>query len=135
MLRSNGDVLYVGKARSLKRRINSYFQKKSSHAEHILEMLSQAADIDVTDTGSALEAAILENDEIKRLSPPYNKALRSRDRQLWFCDRSLTSFSGRPDDIHTVGPLPSREIVESVGIQPCQEPGTSIGPKVVGRTR
>ena len=140
MLRSNGDVLYVGKAKSLKRRVNSYFQKKSSHAEHILEMLSQAADIDVTVTGSALEAAVLENDEIKRLSPPYNKALRSRDRRLLFCDRSLTSFSARPDDVHTIGPLPTRETVESLGMlgglieagNGLRETGVSSIPAVLG---
>ena len=51
MLRSNGDLLYIGKATSLKHRVNSYFRQKGSQAEHILEMLSQATDLDVTLTG------------------------------------------------------------------------------------
>lgn len=40
MYRSKGDLLYIGKARSLKKRVNSYFSGKKQHAEHILEMLS-----------------------------------------------------------------------------------------------
>ena len=66
MLRSNRDLLYIGKATSLKQRVNSYFRQKGAQAEHTLEMLSQAADLDVTLTGSALEAAVLESDEIKQ---------------------------------------------------------------------
>ena len=53
MRRSNRDVLYVGKARSLKDRVNSYFQKHRKHPEHIMEMLTQAKDLDVKITGSA----------------------------------------------------------------------------------
>ena len=109
MLRSNGDVLYVGKAGSLRRRVNSYFQKRSSHAEHILEMLSQAQSIDVTETGSALEAAMLESDEIKRLTPPYNVSLRERDRKIRFCSDDFSSFSFNADAGHIIGPLPNEE--------------------------
>ncbi len=108
MLRSSGDVLYVGKAGSLKRRVNSYFQKSSGHAERTLEMLTQARLLDVTETGSALEAALLECDEIKRLSPPYNVALRRRGRKLWYCSRDLLEVTAQPDEAHPVGPLPDR---------------------------
>ena len=70
MLRAKkGDPLYIGKAKSLKQRVNSYFWQKTAHAEHILEMLTQARELDFTLTGSALEAAILEADEIKSLKP------------------------------------------------------------------
>ena len=69
MLRSNTDLLYIGKATSLKQRVNSYFRQKGAQAEHTLEMLSQAADLDVTLTGSALEAAMLESDNIHCLGP------------------------------------------------------------------
>jgi hypothetical protein len=60
--------------------VNSYFQSRRKHSEHILEMLTQAKDLDVTVTGSALEAAVLESDEIKTFKPPYNMALREKDR-------------------------------------------------------
>lgn len=114
MLRSNGDLLYIGKATSLKHRVNSYFRQKGSRAEHTLEMLSQAADLDVTLTGSALEAALLESDEIKRHSPPYNVALRKGQRKLVFCSRDLRSCAVKPDKIHGIGPLPEGNITAAM---------------------
>jgi len=106
MLRSNGDVLYIGKAKSLKERINSYFRPKAPHAEHILEMLTQARGLDATRTGSALEAAILESDEIKRQSPPYNIALRRFQRRLIFCGKDLRLKAAAADEACPAGPLP-----------------------------
>jgi DNA polymerase-3 subunit epsilon len=106
MRRSNGDVLYIGKAALLKQRVNSYFRPKGVRAEHTLEMLSQAADLDVTPTASALEAAVLESDEIKRLAPPYNVALQKKERKLVFFSSDLRSCSDHPDRRHCIGPLP-----------------------------
>jgi DNA polymerase-3 subunit epsilon len=114
MLRSNGDLLYIGKARSLKRRVNSYFQKRSSHAEHILEMLTQARDLDVTATDSALEAALMESDEIKIYSPPYNIALRKGDRRLGFYSKDFRQCAPAADDLHCVGPLPCSELLKPI---------------------
>ncbi|MEE4262720.1 MAG: GIY-YIG nuclease family protein, partial [Desulfobacteraceae bacterium] len=114
MLRANGDLLYIGKAKSLKLRVNSYFRKKAPHAEHTLEMLSQAQKLDFTLTGSALEAALLESDEIKRHSPPYNIALRSRQRKLIFCTKDLSRHSAVADREYTVGPLPDGKFIEAV---------------------
>jgi DNA polymerase-3 subunit epsilon len=114
MLRSNGDLLYIGKATSLKQRVNSYFRQKGSPAEHTLEMLSQATDLDVTLTGSALEAAVLESDEIKRHSPPYNVALQEGQRKLLFCSRDFQKRSAKADKIHGVGPLPEGNITDAI---------------------
>lgn len=105
MRRSNGDLLYIGKATSLKQRVNSYFGQKGVRAEHTLEMLSQAVDLDVTLTGSALEAAVLESDEIKRFAPPYNVALQKGQRKLVFCSNDLQTCAAKPDTTHCVGPL------------------------------
>jgi DNA polymerase-3 subunit epsilon len=110
MLRSNRDLLYIGKATSLKQRVNSYFRQKGARAEHTLEMLSQAADLDVTLTGSALEAAVLESDEIKRYSPPYNVALQAGQRKLVFYSRNLQKCSDKADIIHCIGPFPEGNI-------------------------
>ncbi|MBL8943196.1 MAG: hypothetical protein JNK45_08625 [Myxococcales bacterium] len=107
MLRTGGDVLYVGKATSLRKRVNSYFQKQRNIPEHLLEMLSQARELDVTPTASALEAAVLECDEIKRLAPPFNTALGSRDRAAWFAGDQLDDLCERADDRHRLGPLGS----------------------------
>jgi DNA polymerase-3 subunit epsilon len=109
MLRSNGDILYIGKAKSLRHRVNSYFRRSSQHPEHILEMLSQAKQLDITETESVLEAVILESDEIKRFSPPYNVALRKNERSVWFCSRDYQEFNTKPDASCRIGPLPSQE--------------------------
>jgi DNA polymerase-3 subunit epsilon len=115
MLRSNGDVLYVGKASSLKKRVASYFRKSSRHPEHILEMLSQAKNLDITTTGSVMEAAILESDEIKRLSPPYNVALRGGERDVWFCSSDLREFKLEANDKYRVGPLLFQDAAARLG--------------------
>jgi len=114
MLRANGDLLYIGKTKSLKQRVNSYFRQKGSPGEHILEMLTQAYDLDFTLTGSALEAALLENDEIKQNSPPYNVALRKRQRQLVFCSKDLKHRATTADDTHPIGPLPSGNLIDAM---------------------
>jgi len=114
MLRSNNDLLYIGKAKSLKLRVNSYFRKKAPHAEHILEMLTQARRLDYTVTGTALEAAMLESDEIKRHSPPYNIALRRRQRRLAFSSKDLCRHSTTSDRDCCVGPLPEGSFIEAV---------------------
>jgi len=115
MLRARkGAPLYIGKAKSLKQRVNSYFRQKTPHAEHTLEMLTQARALDFTQTGSALEAAILESDEIKHRSPPYNIALRRRQRGLAFCTKDLCRHSAVVASDHPVGPLPAGRFIKSV---------------------
>jgi len=115
MLRAkNGEPLYIGKAKSLKQRVNSYFRQKAPHAEHTLEMLTQARELDFTLTGSALEAAMLESDEIKRRSPPYNIALRRRQRGLAFCTKDLCRHSEVVKRNFPVGPLPTGRFIKTV---------------------
>ena len=114
MYRSGGDLLYIGKAKSLKQRIGSYFHKGGRHPEHILEMLSQARSLDTTVTRTAIEAALVESDEIKLFSPPYNRALRSNEREMLFFSRDLKSANSQPDSNHTVGPFPSSYYLESL---------------------
>ena len=103
-----GTLLYVGKATSLKRRVNQYFQTRARHSEKLLEMLSQVRDVTFEQTETALEAALLESDRIKELAPPYNDALRSDGRELVFADRTLSSFQTSPDRKHTLGPFPGQ---------------------------
>ena len=115
MLRAKrGNPLYIGKAKSLKQRVNSYFRQKTVHAEHTLEMLTQARELDFTLTGSALEAAILESDEIKSHSPPYNIALRRRERTLTYCTKDLCRNAAVAEGDYAVGPLPAGRFIKSV---------------------
>jgi DNA polymerase III subunit epsilon len=131
LCRADGEVLYVDKAASLRRRVNSYFTPRAKHSNHILEMLSQARQIDTTPTGSALEAALLETDEIKHLAPPYNIALQVRQRVLWFFSPDFQNIAHTYDRQHPVGPLTDKQsgvalatlahLLTTPGILPCDD--------------
>jgi DNA polymerase-3 subunit epsilon len=111
-LRRNGDILYVGKAASLKHRVAGHFKSRGAATERGLELLTQVHDIDPTLTASLVEAALLETDEIKRLDPPYNIQLRSAGRQAWFASTDLRQAMPAPDDAHRIGPLPSERALQ-----------------------
>ncbi|HIP52698.1 MAG TPA: excinuclease ABC subunit C, partial [Chromatiales bacterium] len=69
MLNAQGDVLYVGKAKNLKRRVGSYFSRSLNRRLQL--MISQTRAIEVTVTHTEAEALILESQLIKSLKPRY----------------------------------------------------------------
>jgi excinuclease ABC subunit C len=72
-----GDVLYVGKAKSLRSRVRSYFQEGSSDTRSFIPILLRAiGDLETIVTATEKEAAILENSLIKERQPRYNVKLR-----------------------------------------------------------
>jgi excinuclease ABC subunit C len=76
-LDDEGKALYVGKAKSLRSRVRSYFQAGSSDTRYFIPVLRRAcADLETIVTGSEKEAAVLENELIKRHQPRFNVKLR-----------------------------------------------------------
>jgi len=68
------EIIYVGKAKSLKKRINSYFTGKENISNKTSELLRTFENIEWTETESELHALLLESKEIKRLKPKFNVA-------------------------------------------------------------
>jgi DNA polymerase-3 subunit epsilon len=77
---ANDELLYIGKAKSLKQRVQSYFQTGAQHTPKIAELVKQIRDIDWTTTGTELSALLLESKEIKAHQPRYNTLIKRYKR-------------------------------------------------------
>ena len=75
MLNAAGDVLYVGKAKSLKKRVSSY-ALRGGHNDRITRMIGETAEMLFVTTASEIEALLLESNLIKQLKPRYNVSYR-----------------------------------------------------------
>ena len=114
LLRAGGTVVYVGKAASLRQRVSGHFHAHAGQGERALEMLTQVRDVSWAVTETALEAALLEADEIKRLCPPFNVALAAAGRSVWFATADLAELGERPGPEHACGPFVSPAPLEAL---------------------
>jgi excinuclease ABC subunit C len=73
---ARGNVLYVGKAKSLRPRVRSYFQRGGDTRAAIAQLPGRVADVEVIVTGTEAEALHLEQNLVKRHRPPFNVRLR-----------------------------------------------------------
>ena len=78
-----GEIIYVGKAKNLKRRVSSYFNKQQSGKVKVL--VSRIADIKFIVVDNEMEALLLENNMIKQYKPRYNIMLKDDKTYPWIC--------------------------------------------------
>ncbi|MBR3969177.1 MAG: excinuclease ABC subunit UvrC [Clostridia bacterium] len=76
MKNKSGDIIYIGKAKSLKNRVTQYFGAGSGHTEKVRQMVSHVDDFEYVLCDSEFEALILENSLIKQNQPKYNILLK-----------------------------------------------------------
>ncbi len=72
----DGQVIYIGKAKSLKNRVRSYFNAIEGHPGRVRQMLQRVRDVTWEETGTELEALLAESRLIKELRPTFNRALK-----------------------------------------------------------
>lgn len=87
-----GKVIYIGKAKVLKNRVNSYFTKSSNLEMSKINMLSKIEDIDYIITKSEYEALLLESNLIKQYKPTYNVRLKDDKNYLYIKIENINEF-------------------------------------------
>lgn len=72
-----GHIIYVGKAKQLKRRVKSYFQNSKSHSPKVKQLVRHIKDLDIILTDTEFEAFMLECKLIKEIKPMYNRKMKN----------------------------------------------------------
>lgn len=84
MKNAQGTVIYVGKAKNLKRRVASYFVNNKQHSKKVLAMVPQITDFKVTLTETEFDALVLECQQIHLLRPQYNSLMNHYEAYGFF---------------------------------------------------
>lgn len=81
----DGKILYVGKAKNLKKRVSSYFRRDASLIGKVRILVQKIADIRTVIVDTELDALLLENNLIKKYQPRYNVMLKDDKTYPWIC--------------------------------------------------
>lgn len=81
----DGKILYVGKAKNLKKRVSSYFRRDESLVGKVKILVQKIADIRIVVVETELDALLLENNLIKKYQPRYNVMLKDDKTYPWIC--------------------------------------------------
>lgn len=79
------DIIYVGKAVDIRKRVSSYFNKSTQHNKKTRKLISQIANIEFTIVDTEADALLLENNLIKQYQPKYNILLRDGKTYPYIC--------------------------------------------------
>ncbi len=116
-----GEIIYVGKAINLKKRVSQYFQRDDALGPKTKILVSQIASIETKTVNSEIEALILESSLIKKYHPKYNSQLRDNKSYLYICISKskipiiFTAHSSNlPQNADIYGPFPDASSVKSL---------------------
>lgn len=113
-------LLYVGKAKNLKKRVSSYFNKDNHESGKTQVLVKKIADIKYIIVNTELDALLLENTLIKKYQPRYNISLKDDKTYPWICiknERFPRVFATRnviKDGSHYFGPYASVKVMNTV---------------------
>ena len=136
MIGGDGQILYIGKAVSLRNRVRSYFQDSAAHAYRTVKMVERVVDVRTIVVSNEVESLILEANLIKRHQPPFNVRLRDDKRFPYLkvtnepFPRVVFTRVVRDDGARYFGPYTNahglRELIDLVRIvfplRTCREP-------------
>lgn len=115
-----GNVIYVGKAKNLKSRVQSYFKNDLSHSPKTRLLVKKIHDIKLVVVESENEALLLENNFIKQYKPRYNILLKDDKTYPWFCisneeyPRVFTTRNKKRDGSLYFGPYPNGKLLKEL---------------------
>ena len=116
---SSGQIIYVGKAKNLKKRVTSYFAKQHDNGKTIL-LVKKITNLEYIVVGTELDALLLENNLIKKYQPKYNIQLKDDKTYPWICikkERFPRVFSTRQlirDGTKYYGPYGSVRVMNTL---------------------
>jgi excinuclease ABC subunit C len=120
MINGEGEVIYVGKAKSLRKRVSSYFRHSSFASPRLRKLVQSIEDVSIIRTESEVEALILESKLIKKYSPFFNVDMKMADRYPYikitgdlFPRIVVTRHKGKDDGLY-FGPYVSAGDVRSL---------------------
>lgn len=119
-LDATGTIIYVGKARNLRRRVTSYFSRYDDHTPKIKMLVRNIRDLRITVTPSEVDALLLENNLIKQLQPKYNSMLKDDKTYPYLCitaeDYPQVLFTRNHEHLHGqfFGPYPNPRILREL---------------------
>ncbi len=123
-LDKDGNILYIGKALNLNKRVLSYFKNESIKRPRIKLMMPLVKDFEVIETNNEIEALILESALIKKYQPPYNTDLKDDKSYAWIYITTKDEFptvmivrslkKGEYTDGRLFGPYPSGYAIKRV---------------------
>jgi excinuclease ABC subunit C len=118
---STGGILYVGKAKNLKNRVQSYFQQSKNHTEKVKKLVKHLKDFETIQTDTEFEAFLLECRLIQEIKPLYNRSMKSPQSYVYVMFRKnngrttielAQTMSDRDENLY-FGPFKGRRTLEN----------------------